>query len=146
MATLDVIMSRNRNKRKLEKALEAEFERDPIRFFKSILMPLMPREAKVACEHGGVVRWQTLLGATVTKADIEGRRKLSAGHRGAGGTLRLPAAGVGSSEQGAVGSGTAGDGLPTPEARLPTGGGSGSGGGARSESAALPLSDGLGVV
>ncbi len=71
LASLDVIMNRPKNKRKLEKALEDAFHRDPFGFFKSVLMPLMPKESRLALEQPGIVQWQTLLGTTVTKEDLE---------------------------------------------------------------------------
>ena len=71
MASLDVIMGKPQNKRKLEKALENAFHRDPFGFFKTVLMPLMPKESRLALEPQGVVRWQTLLGTTVTREELE---------------------------------------------------------------------------
>ena len=75
LASLDVIMGKQRNKRLLEQALEDEFRRDPVRFFKSVMMPLLPKESKISCENDGIVQWQTLLGETVTKADLERVRR-----------------------------------------------------------------------
>ncbi len=62
LAALDQIMGRKRNLAVLEKALEAEFKRDPVRFFKGIIMPLLPKESKLELDRDGVIRWQSLLG------------------------------------------------------------------------------------
>jgi hypothetical protein len=68
MAKLDQIMGRKRNLAVLEKALEAEFKRDPVRFFKGIILPLLPKESKLELDRDGVVRWQSLLGGGGEKA------------------------------------------------------------------------------
>jgi hypothetical protein len=67
-AALDQIMGRKRNLAVLEKALEAEFKRDPVRFFKGIILPLLPKESKLELDRDGVVRWQSLLGGGGEKA------------------------------------------------------------------------------
>ena len=61
LAALDVMLAKKKNQRALVKALESEFLGDPVRFFKSIIMPLLPREAKLSLDHDGVIRWQSLL-------------------------------------------------------------------------------------
>jgi len=40
---LDRILGRKKNLAALEKALEVEFVKDPVRFFRSIIMPLLAR-------------------------------------------------------------------------------------------------------
>ncbi len=68
---LDEMLSRKRNARVLMQAMEAELLCDPVGFFKSVVMPLMPKESRLSFENDGVVKWQTLLGTTVTKEDLE---------------------------------------------------------------------------
>ncbi len=43
-------------------AIEKNIREDPMGFFKSVLMPLMPREAKLSIENDGVIMWKSLLG------------------------------------------------------------------------------------
>ena len=68
---LDEMLSKRRNERVLMQAMEAELLRDPVGFFKSVVMPLLPKESRLSVENEGVVQWQTLLGTTVTKEDLE---------------------------------------------------------------------------
>ena len=68
---LDEMLSKKRNERVLMQAMEAELLRDPVGFFKSVVMPLLPKESRLSFENEGVVQWQTLLGTTVTKEDLE---------------------------------------------------------------------------
>ena len=45
----------------LETAIRAAFNKNPIAFFKTIVMPLLPQESKVAIAREGPVVWQSLL-------------------------------------------------------------------------------------
>jgi len=40
----------------LEKALEVEFAKDPVRFFRGIIMPQLPKESKLELDRDGVIR------------------------------------------------------------------------------------------
>jgi hypothetical protein len=62
LAALDKVLGKQKNLTSLEKALEVEFRRDPVRFFRSIIMPLLPKESKLELDREGVIRWQSLLG------------------------------------------------------------------------------------
>jgi len=62
LAALDTMLGKRKNQRVLVQALEAEFQGNPVRFFKTIIMPLLPREAKLSLDHEGVIQWQSLLG------------------------------------------------------------------------------------
>jgi hypothetical protein len=53
-----------------------------VRFFKTVIMPLLPKEAKVAFDHDGIVEWRSLIGTTVT---VEGGKLVSRGPGNAGG-------------------------------------------------------------
>ena len=64
LAALDVMLAKKKNQRALVKALESELLGDPVRFFKTIIMPLLPREAKLSFDHDGAIRWQSLLTTT----------------------------------------------------------------------------------
>ena len=61
LAALDVMLGKKKNRTALVKALEKEFLADPVRFFRSIIMPLLPREAKLSFDHDGVIAWRSLL-------------------------------------------------------------------------------------
>jgi hypothetical protein len=63
LAELDRILAQSRNKKLLGRALEKEFRADPSRFFKTVIMPLLPRESKLAVDHEGVIQWRSLGGA-----------------------------------------------------------------------------------
>jgi hypothetical protein len=62
LALLDRIMAQSQRKRKLEAAMITEFEKNPMLFFKSVIMPLLPKESKMQVDHDGVIEWKSLLG------------------------------------------------------------------------------------
>ena len=62
LAALDRMLGKKKNQSMLVKALEQEFQADPVRFFKTVVMPLLPRESKLRFDHDGVVQWRSLLG------------------------------------------------------------------------------------
>lgn len=72
LASLDKLLARPRNQQALIKALEKDLQADPVRFFKTVIMPLLPRESKLSFDHDGVVQWRSLLGASV-ESGSEGR-------------------------------------------------------------------------
>jgi hypothetical protein len=75
LAELDQLMGCNPNKKKLRKAMQESFDKDPMGFFKTVIMPLLPKESKVKLdEEDGVIRWQSLLGPGDSKppASLEG--------------------------------------------------------------------------
>ena len=62
LAALDRMLGKKRNESKLVKALEVEFGKDPVRFFKTIIMPLLPKESKVNMDKECVIRWRSMMG------------------------------------------------------------------------------------
>ena len=62
LAELDRILAMSANKKLLSQALQKEFRADPSKFFKTVIMPLLPRESKVAVDHDGIIEWKSLLG------------------------------------------------------------------------------------
>ena len=62
LMALDRMLARKRNLSLLENSLEYHFKKDPVKFFKTIIMPLLPKETKVDMDGAGVVKWQSLLG------------------------------------------------------------------------------------
>ncbi|MCX6995944.1 MAG: hypothetical protein NTV49_02400 [Kiritimatiellaeota bacterium] len=63
LAVLDRMLARSKNKRLLERALETEFKADPMKFFKTVCMPLLPKESKVTVDNDGIVEWKSLVEA-----------------------------------------------------------------------------------
>lgn len=63
LLSLDRLLSRKKNQQALIRALESDLQKDPVRFFKSVIMPLLPRESKLSFDHEGVIQWRSLLGA-----------------------------------------------------------------------------------
>jgi hypothetical protein len=64
LASLDKLLARKKSKNALIRALELELHTDPVRFFKTVIMPLLPRESRLSFDRAGVIRWQSLLGTT----------------------------------------------------------------------------------
>ena len=62
LAALDEMLGKKKNRHRLRRALEADLQKDPVRFFKTVIMPLLPREAKLSLDHDGIVEWRSLLG------------------------------------------------------------------------------------
>ena len=63
LASLDTLLAKKKNQKALMAALEQDLLDDPVRFFKTVIMPLLPREAKLSFDHDGVIQWKSLLGA-----------------------------------------------------------------------------------
>ncbi len=61
LMALDAMLTKKENAKALSNALEAEFNRNPVRFFRTIVMPLLPREARLTLEPAGVVQWRSLV-------------------------------------------------------------------------------------
>ena len=62
LRSLDKLLSRRKNQEALIAALEAELAENPVRFFKTIVMPLLPTSAKVSVAPTGLVQWKSLVG------------------------------------------------------------------------------------
>ena len=63
LTSLDKLLAKKKNQRALLDALEQELLKDPVRFFKTVIMPLLPRESKLSFDQDGIVEWKTLLEA-----------------------------------------------------------------------------------
>ncbi len=70
LANLDKMLARPRNQGLLIRALEREFKKDPVRFFRTMIMPLLPREARLELEHDGVIQWRSLMGGGEPKERV----------------------------------------------------------------------------
>ncbi len=63
LSGLDKMMARKKNQRALMLALEKELQANPVRFFRTVIMPLLPKESKLTFDQDGIVEWKTLLEA-----------------------------------------------------------------------------------
>ena len=63
LAGLDKLLARKKNQQALILALEKELQANPIRFFKTVIMPLLPKESKLSVVRDGIVEWKTLVEA-----------------------------------------------------------------------------------
>jgi hypothetical protein len=63
LSGLDKMMARKKNQRALMSALEKELQANPVRFFRTVIMPLLPKESKLSFDQDGIVEWKTLLEA-----------------------------------------------------------------------------------
>jgi hypothetical protein len=70
LASLDKMLARRKNQRALIAALENELQGNPVRFFRTVIMPLLPREAKLSFDHDGVIQWKSLLGGEPVAGEI----------------------------------------------------------------------------
>jgi len=85
LSGLDKMMARKKNQRALMAALEKDLLKDPVRFFKTVIMPLLPKEAKLSIDHDGIVEWKSLLG----DEEGEGQGAKSGSSDGSGGIGRI---------------------------------------------------------
>ena len=58
---LDAMLSKADIQEELGKALEVTFRKNPVRFFRQIIMPLLPNETRLRLDAEGIVQWQSLL-------------------------------------------------------------------------------------
>jgi len=62
LLVLDKMLARRKTQATLMRALDDEFKANPVGFFKTIVMPLLPREAKLTLDRNGVMEWKSLVG------------------------------------------------------------------------------------
>lgn len=60
LAWLDEILAEEGSKAKLKKALRDHLDKHPIKFFREIIMPLLPKEARVEMAAQGKVVWMRI--------------------------------------------------------------------------------------
>ena len=60
LQTLDAMLGEERNQENLRHALQANFDNDPVKFFKQIIMPLLPTEVKMKLGEKGGFSWMSL--------------------------------------------------------------------------------------
>lgn len=57
LQTLDAMMGEEQNQQILREALQKSFERNPMKFFRQIIMPLLPKETRLEMASEGKVLW-----------------------------------------------------------------------------------------
>jgi len=63
LMALDKMIGNKKSEAKMIRAPEKYLDDKPLEFFKTIVMPLLPKEAKVDVEHDGIVEWKSLVEA-----------------------------------------------------------------------------------
>jgi len=71
LATLDKIMSKRQNQKELAAAFEREFLQDPVQFFRTVIVPLLPREAKATVAQPLEIGWKSLVTPAATAAALK---------------------------------------------------------------------------
>ena len=61
LLALDELLSEEPEVEGMKKALRAQLHKDRVRFFRQIIMPLLPHESKLRLDAEGIVHWQSLL-------------------------------------------------------------------------------------
>ena len=72
LAELDSMLAQAKNKKALAKAMQTKFDDDALAFFRSIVMPLLPKESRMAVEGSGVIEWRSLLEASEAAQKVGG--------------------------------------------------------------------------
>ena len=68
LALLDDILGEEDSKRAMRDALRQHLQKNPVAFFRQLVMPLLPSEAKIEVDNsGGTVAWQSFLDAPRAK-------------------------------------------------------------------------------
>ena len=73
LLAFDKMLARRGSVALVVKALEEDMRADPVKFFKTVIMPLLPRESKV--ELGamtGVMEWRSLVDISVEQLRVDG--------------------------------------------------------------------------
>ena len=60
LGELDALLSEEEARETLRKGFQKALERDPVWFFRRIIMPLLPKEATLSFENDGVMEWKLL--------------------------------------------------------------------------------------
>ena len=61
LMVLDELLGETEEVEEMKNALRDYLHKDRIKFFKTIIMPLLPQETKLRLEADGVIQWQSLL-------------------------------------------------------------------------------------
>jgi hypothetical protein len=63
LQVLDGLLGKRTSKRTMNAALAKYMKNNTIEFFKTIIMPLLPKESKLSVANDGIVEWKTLVEA-----------------------------------------------------------------------------------
>lgn len=58
---IDDMLAQAENLDALRAAMQAEFQKNPVRFFMRVVMPLLPKDARIEVVENGPVAWQSFL-------------------------------------------------------------------------------------
>lgn len=61
LALLDKVLACAETQEKIERALAASVDKDPVQFFRTMIMPLLPREATLNYRPRPTTEWPSLL-------------------------------------------------------------------------------------
>ena len=61
LATLDSLFEEEGTQARLKEALREAFEKNPVKFFRQILMPLMPQSVRLELQESGPMVWKGLV-------------------------------------------------------------------------------------
>ncbi len=75
---LDTIMAEEENLERLRVAMQASLEANPMRFFRQIIMPLIPKDVVLKMVEPGEIKWVSLLDS-IPKPDQQPQRLPSEG-------------------------------------------------------------------
>jgi hypothetical protein len=71
LAALDQLMARSRSEKAFTAALEAQFRADPVKFFKTIVIPLMPRAARRLAGAGQLASLRSFVLGMVLRKEVQ---------------------------------------------------------------------------
>jgi hypothetical protein len=59
LRTLDKMLAKHKSRAALRRGLDQMFQKDPLRFFITMVMPLRPKEEKLDVASDGIVEWKS---------------------------------------------------------------------------------------
>jgi len=68
LGELDALLSEEETLEMLRAGFQKALERDPVWFFRRIIMPLLPKEATLSLENEGAIQWVSLSTTIPTEA------------------------------------------------------------------------------
>ena len=60
LQTLENVLANPANQAELAKAIQSAFSADPMKFFRQIIMPLLPQDVKIRMAEEGAIQWVSL--------------------------------------------------------------------------------------
>ena len=73
-AMLDRLLADAKCQQAIKAALAAECQEYPLRFFRTVVMPLLPRDVKLSEERGLAFQWRSLLSKPPARAPDGGQK------------------------------------------------------------------------